>query len=404
MGQPRIVQPRPRESAPETERDFSLVLGGPLYQLYLRSGLARPALQLLIRRLVSLSLICWLPPLVFSAIAGHLTGGVQVPFLRDPEVHTRFLLALPLLIASEVYVHQRLRIVIPQFLARGIIAPKDQARFAEIVASAMRMRDSVVAEVVLLVLVLSLGSWFWRQTFTLTASTWYRIWDGGNSHLTAAGWYYAAISLSIFRFILIRWYYRLSIWYRFLWQVRALPLHFNLYHPDRSGGLGFLSASVEALAPVFVSQTVVVAGTIFTYILYAGARLQGFKTEVAGIVIFAVLLLVFPLGFFAIQLERASREAKREFGTLASHYVDDFRRKWVEQEGRTGEPLLGTPDIQSLSDIGNSYVTIIRMRLLPVTRETLVRVMVLIILPLLPLVLTVFSVEEVVHRLFKLVF
>ena len=403
MARPRIVQPR-RDSVPESERDFSLVMGGPLYQLYLRSGLARPALELLVRRMVSVSLLCWLPLLILAATARHLVGGVQVPFLLDPDVHARFLLALPLLIASEVYIDARLRIIVPQFLSRGIIAPEDKARFAEIVASAMRMRNSVLAEVVLLALVLSLGYSVWQQGFTLTASTWYRIGDARGSHLTAAGWYYATVSLAIFRFILIRWYYRLSIWYRFLWQVKGLPLHFNLYHPDRSGGLGFLAGSVDAFAPVFVAQTILVAGTIFTRIFYDGARLQGFKTEVAEVVLFAVLLVVFPLGFFAIKLERASRLAKFEFGGLASHYVDDFRRKWVEQEGRTGEPLLGTPDLQSLADLGNSYVTIIRMRLVPVNRENLVRLMVLIILPLLPLVLTVFSLEEVVQRLFKLAF
>ena len=404
MGQPRIVQPTPQEVPLRDDQDFSLILGGPLYQLYLRTRLARPPLQLLIRREASFSLVCWLPLLVLAAAAGHLTGGVTVPFFRDPEVHIRFLLALPLLIASEVYVHDRMRQVVRQFLSRGIIAVQDQARFEKLVASTMRLRNSLAAELVLLVLVLTLGHWVWKQSFTLDVPTWYQVNDGAGLHLTAGGWFYAFVSLAIFRFFLLRWYYRLFLWYRFLWKVRAMPLHFNLYHPDRAGGLGFLSGSCMAFAPVFVAQTMVVAGTIHGHILYEGARLPSFKMEMAGIVLFAVLAVLLPLGFFAPQLERVARRAKIEFGGLASHYVDDFRSKWIEGRGGTEEALLGTSDIQSLADLANSFTVISQIRLVPISKEILVRLVILVALPLLPLTLTMIPLEEIVHRLFKLAF
>ena len=41
--------------------DFSLVLGGPLYQLWRRTRLAGDALQLLHRRIVVLALLAWVP-------------------------------------------------------------------------------------------------------------------------------------------------------------------------------------------------------------------------------------------------------------------------------------------------------------------------------------------------------
>lgn len=404
MGQPKIVQANRQGSPPQSEPDFSLVLGGPLYRLYLGAGLARPPLELVVRRMLGVSLICWLPLLLLAAMAGHLTGGVPVPFLRDPEVHIRFLLALPLLIASEAFAHQRMRNIVPQFLTRGIIVSEDQPRFEKLVASAMRLRNSVILEVVLLALALTLGPWVWRHNFTLTISTWYQIYDGAGSRLTTAGWYYAFFSLSILRFILIRWYFRLFIWYRFLWQVRAMPLHFNLYHPDRSGGLGFLSGTTLAFAPVFVSQTMLVAGIIFTHILYSGERLPSFKMEMAGILIFAVLALVLPLGFFGPQLEHAGHRAKREFGVLASHYVDDFHRKWIEGGRPAGEPLLGTSDIQSLADLANSFEVVSRIRLLPISKEVLIRLIIMVAFPLLPLTLTMFPLDTLIRRVFKLVF
>jgi hypothetical protein len=404
MGQPRIVQPGPLEVSPYDEPDFSIVLGGPLYQLYLRARLVRPPLELLIRRVLTVSGICWLPLLALSAVEGHVMGGVAVPFLRDPEVHIRFLIALPLLIATEVYAHQRMRPLLRQFVDRGIIAPQDQARFEEIVASELRLRNSVMVELLLLVLVFTVGYSIWRQSLTLTVPTWYQVSDGAGLRLTAAGWFYAFISLSIFRFILVRWYFRLFVWYRFLWQVKAMPLHFNLFHPDRAGGLGFLSDSALALAPVFVAQTTLVAGTIWNNILYDGARLQGFRLEIGGMLVFAVLALLLPLGFFAVQLEGARRLAKRQFGILASHYVDDFHRKWIEGGAPPGEPLLGTSDIQSLADLANSFTVVSQMRLVPISKEVLVRLILVIALPLVPLTLTMIPLEEIVQRLFKLVF
>lgn len=404
MGKPRIVEPSTQRSSLDNAHDFSLVLGGPLYQLYLSTRLARPALELLVRRLVGIPLICWLPLLLLAGAEGHLTGGVLVPFLRDPEVHIRFLVALPLLIASEVYVHQRMRQMAPQFLARGIIAPANRDPFEKIVASAMRLRNSALVEAILLLLVLTLGYWIWRQNFTLTVPTWYRVHDNAGLHLTRAGWFYAVVSLSIFRFIVIRWYFRLFIWYRFLWQVRALPLHFNLYHPDRAGGLGFLSGSTEALAPVFVAQTAVLSGAIFTHILYSGERLSSFKAEIGVILALVVLVIVTPLGFFARQLDETGRKAKRRFGILASHYVDDFDLKWDEGEVRTGESFLGTPDLQSLADLANSFAVVSRIRLVPISKEVLVRLVLLVALPLLPLPLTMFPLDEVLKRIFKLVF
>jgi len=113
---------------------------------------------------------------------------------------------------------------------------------------------------------------------------------------------------------------------------------------------------------------------------------------------------VFPLGFFAVQLEQAGRRAKIEFGALASHYVDDFHRKWIEGGNRGGEPLLGTSDIQSLADLGHSFDVVSGIRLLPITKEIIIRLVILIILPLLPLTLTMIPVDEIVRRLFKLVF
>ena len=106
------------------------------------------------------------------------------------------------------------------------------------------------------------------------------------------------MSLPIFQFLLFRWYFRLFIWARFLWQVSRLKLSFIPTHPDRCGGASFLSTASEAFAPVFFAQGALLAGMMGGRIVYAGAKLTDFNLELIALVtvmLFAVLgpLLVF---------------------------------------------------------------------------------------------------------------
>lgn len=111
-------------------QDFSLVLGGPLFQLLRRSHLSGDALELLQQRILILSLFAWVPLLALSVLEGQALGGrAAVPFLLDVEVHVRFLVALPLLIVAELVVHRRMRFVVRQFLERNLIPASALPRF-----------------------------------------------------------------------------------------------------------------------------------------------------------------------------------------------------------------------------------------------------------------------------------
>src|SRR3954471_8086889 len=130
--------------------DFSLVLGGPLFQFLRRTRLTGDALQLLHRRIAVLTLLAWVPLLVLSVAEGHAWGGkVALPFLYDAEIHARLLLALPLLVGAERIVHERMRPVVRQFRERELIPDTSRAAFEGAIVSAMRLRNSITAEVLL---------------------------------------------------------------------------------------------------------------------------------------------------------------------------------------------------------------------------------------------------------------
>jgi hypothetical protein len=386
--------------------DFSLVLGGPLFQLLRRAHLADDALMLARRRVIVISLLAWLPLAVLAALGGRLFGSdVAVPFLLDVDVHVKFLVAMPLLIAAELVVHQRMRSLALAFRERNLVSDAAAAQLDAAVASAYRLRNSVTAEVLLIAIVYVVGvTIIWRQYVALDAATWYATPAAGGSDLTLAGVWYGYVSLPIFQFLLCRWYFRIFIWARLLWQVSRIELQLVPTHPDRVGGLGFLATTSYAFVPLLMAHGALLAGNLATQIFHAGASLTQFRLEILLLVILMVILVVGPLLVFAPQLAAARRTGLREYGTLAQRYVRDFDAKWVRGNGSAGEPILGTGDIQSLADLGNSFTIIQEMRMVPVTKQAMLQLGAATLAPIAPLLLTLMPLEELLKKLFGILF
>src|SRR5215510_16575806 len=306
--------------------DFSLVLGGPLFQLLRRSHLSGDALELVRRRRIIIPLLAWLPLLVLSALEGRALGGnVAVPFLLDVEAHVRFLVALPLLIIAELVVHQRMRFVVRQFLERNLIPESALMRFEAAITAALRLRNSVLAEVLLIAFVYVVGVLLiWRHYMALHTATWYATPTVAGLQLSLTGVWYGYVSLPLYQFLLMRWYFRMFIWARFLWQVSRLDLSLIPTHPDRVGGLGFLANTVYAFMPLAVAHGTMLSGLLANRIFYLGATLPDFKVEIAVLVIFLLGIVLGPLLVFAPQLAEAKRTGNREYGTLAQRYVREF--------------------------------------------------------------------------------
>ena len=82
----------------------------------------------------------------------------------------------------------------------------------------------------------------------------------------------------------------------------------------------------------------------------------------------------------------------------------EFDQKWRRGGASPNEPLLGSPDLQSLADLGNSFEMVRAMRLVPFGKDTLIGLIMMILLPVLPLTLTMISLEELLKQLLKVVF
>jgi hypothetical protein len=386
--------------------DFSLILGGPLYQLFCRAHLCGRGLEQLHRRVVILCVLAWFPLFLFSVLEGNAWGtSVRVPFLMDIEVYARFLVGMPLLVLAELVIHERMRPVVSQFFERELVPDSAREKFQAAIDSAMGLRNSVRAEICLIAIVYILGIFLmWRGDGVLETGSWHGSFFHGAAHPTLAGLWFRCVSLPLLQFLLLRWYYRVFIWFRFLWQVSRLDLKLMAVHPDRSAGLGFLTLISYAFTPLLFAQGALVAGVIADRIFFGGAKLLQFKVEIGALAVIAVIMVVGPLLAFVRPLAMVKRKALREYGALAQRYVREFDQKWVRGGAPPGENILGSPDIQSLADLSSSCEIVQQMKMIPFTARGLAGLVVAALIPISPLILTMIPAEELAQRVLKMLF
>lgn len=394
-----MANPAPLQEPP----DFSVVLGGPLYRMLRRSHLAGSRQQLL-RRLAAISIvICWVPLALLSLAQGHFLGGVKLFFLHDIETHVRFLVSLPVLLLSEVIVRERIGPVLRNFVERQVVSPEELPKFYAAVNSATRIHNSVAAEIALFVLVFTAGRWTWRLQIAPDIASWYAYSQGGQLHLTMAGYWFAFVSVPLFQFILLRWYVRYLIWFWFLLRVSHLTLQLPVLHPDGAGGLGFLGETSLAFAPLLFAHSALLAGQIASRVLYDGGKLMASELTIIGFSVFSIVAAVAPLLSFTTKLIGAKLRGLEKYGAFASSYVMDFDQKWLQGKVND-ERALGSGDIQSLADLGNSFSAAREMRPVPIAIDEIILLFVLTIAPFVPLLLTIMPLDELLTRAFKLVF
>jgi hypothetical protein len=86
----------------------------------------------------------------------------------------------------------------------------------------------------------------------------------------------------------------------------------------------------------------------------------------------ATIVLVAPLLLLVPTLVPVKKRGLFEYGALATGYTQMFDAKWVHGRPPEGETLLGSSDIQSLADLGNSVAIVREMRTVPIDKRTLI--------------------------------
>lgn len=389
-----------RDIVHSTIRNFSIVVGGPAYDFLMRFRLVHLSLPNVLRRIVALVAVTWLPLLLLSLIDGLAFGHqVKIPFLYDFSMYGRFLLALPLLLVAEIVIDPAIRLALAEFVDARFVKDQELPDFENVLRNIQRLRDSAIPEFTLFALAFFPVFLFQHEWTAGAVSSWHTT----AGALTAAGWWYAALSTPLLRFIIYRWAFRYFVWTALLWRIIRLQLTLIPTHPDHAAGLNFLSLTQRNFGILFCALGCTFAGRVANSLVFEGASLASFKFLMGGFVVLSLILGLLPLILLAPKLVKVRKAGLFEYGRLANTYTESFDRKWVHGMERPTEPLLGTSDIQSLADLGNTFAFIEGMTIAPITRNLILQLAGQAAIPLIPLIVFGTPTPELVRALMKMV-
>ena len=389
-------------STAESLPAFSIIDGGPAQSTLRRLKLAQPLSDAALLRIAALLvLVTWLP-LAVLVIARELSlhTPIILSFVRDISTHVRFLLVVPILVVAEGAVGARIRVVVAFFVASRLIRDNDRDRLTQIIAASVRFRDSRLGAGLLLTIV---AVWSWMSVtygFGGAIAHWQAL--EGDRNLSLAGYWYAIVGLPILYFLILRWFYRLLVWAFLLKQLAKLELNLTSSHPDGAGGLAFLGRILPLFGSIVFAMNAIVSSRIATRVLFGGTIQYSDLGALVFLIAVELAIFVGPLALFIPKLYALREEGLRRYGALGSHYTHLFEEKWIRGEGG-GEALLGTGDIQSLADLGNSYTIISRMNVMPAGLADLAWLAVPAVAPALPLVTLVVPMSELLKNLLGLI-
>jgi hypothetical protein len=381
--------------------------GGPVQRFVQRLAL-RLGLKLTVRvRIVGFLLITWVPLLLFALLEGRALGASpKESFLQDFGTYARFFLAVPLLIVAELVVGPRLREAGLQFVHGGFIRPEDHAAFDQAIARAAKWRESLWAELIILGVAV-IGSWtFTPETvYGEGLATWRLPTRAATAGLgvSLTGLWYHLIAVPILQFFWYRWLWRLFVWAGFLWTVSRLKLNLVGTHADQAGGLEFLGTAHSSLGIFAFALSSVLSAEAAFLIVFEKVDIETFKVPYVALLVVVELIFLGPLLMFVPILIRSRLAWLRDYSLLVDRYNRSFHEKWITGKAPADEPLLGSADIQSLADLGNSFRYIQEMKPLPFNLRVMIRLAIVTSLPCLPLLLLVMPIGKIIELLTKVV-
>jgi len=347
-------------------------------------------------------LVTWLPLLILSLIQ-RLAYGTQVtiPFLHDFAVNVRFVVALPILILAESRIDQRWHTLVLEFLRSRLVSDVELPSFEGVIEKITRLRDRVLPEAVMLTLAYLPSLSSVSTELLMSGSNWHSL-GPASGEVSLAGWWFRLISQPFYRFLLLRWMWRMFLWTLFLWRVSRIKLYLVATHTDMAAGLGFLSEGQRAFSSIVFAGGVVVAGQLGNALAYEGATLSSVRLLMIVYGVAAILFLVAPLLVVTPVLLKIKRKALFEYGALVTNHDQLFDTKWVRGQPPPEELILGNPDASSLADLGSSFAVVRDMRLVPIDKPTLIALAVAAVLPMAPVVLIATPANDLIRAVLKL--
>lgn len=392
------MQRKQYATRPETDVP-SLVRGGSAWDLQYRLGLLAADGLPTVAGAAKVAAFCWLPMALLAGLdARNWNLQYEHSFFTDLESYSRYLIAIFILLITDRATDNRLHKLLVTFEDTGIVNREMHAEFFSRIVAGDRRTSSSLAEAIMLalsVLVVMISAYYLTQN---NLAHWQSPMTGFAGPFSPAGWWSLLVSAPLYFFLMFRWLWRLIVWTLLMRDIGKLPLQLVATHPDKAGGLGFLTIFPAMFLPLVFSLSMVFATGILQTLLIEGGQVTELEYTVFAWLMLVLIFFVGPLGLFTPRLLALKEQSILDYGTMVSHYNRMAESKILDDFAQ-GRPI-DNETVSLLSDISAGLDTIKSMKIMPVEFFALIPLIVSALLPLIAVAAIKFPMGSLLWSLF----
>jgi hypothetical protein len=370
------------------KKDYAFASGGILWKVLDRRRFEARTMRNHVYFVIGLILLSWLPLAILS-FASLNWNLFYAEFLRDFATHVRFLFVLPLLLFARKSFNASFNQAIYFFHDTKIVDENNEEEFEKILDRIEKWRNSKLVDILLVLLVYS--AFYLQENSHLNHMDNYAPWHMIAGRITVAGWYYLLFSLPLLQILLYRWLYTILLWVIFLRAISRLNLNLSAFHPDGVGGLGFLQYTQLSYFPVALAFASLTAGVLNNMIIFSGASIMEYKIIIGSVLVFVLLIFIFPLLLFLPLLAKV----KRKYYLLYSKQAWPVARQYEDQLKDFYDTLDDSPDSSLHVDLIGSFQQTDSMKIVLVDKSLLITFTTAVILPFIPVLAQQVPLKEI---------
>jgi hypothetical protein len=373
---------------------FSL-LGGPLHRIGRRLGLVRETET--VRLGLALGVGLWMIIVVLSVMEGATDRLFRWSVVAG---HVRLLVVIPLFFVAESWVAPRMTSFLTTIVGSGVVPPGATAALLDgEVVRANRLTNAWQPEAIWLLMAIGLEVTGTRLLMYGATEV------SDSSRVTLAAMIYFRVGVTLFRFLVFRWAWKLTVWSWVLWRVSRLDLQLIPGHPDHAGGLGTIETVHERFTPLVAAFSIVqcasLAESVSTGTIIAGRIYPWLTSWMTLVMLIDGALFILPLLVFTDKMRACRARGVGQYMSLATQYVTAFEAKWTHGTIPEDAILLGNEDVQSKVALDEAVHAAKEMRSFPVGRPLLSMLAVAAIVPFAPLLLFQYHITHLTQTFFS---
>ncbi|MET3649221.1 hypothetical protein [Phyllobacterium ifriqiyense] len=361
---------------PEHPLVFLAYHGGPFYEMQRRLSMLRDSALMAGQRTLVFVSLAWFVPLLLSLSSTlSLEPGA---FIMDPGAWAKFLIAISAFVLAEQQVELGLSLKLEQFVKAPLIAPTSLPAAADALATALRRRNSGIAEGCCLAFGVLLSVIAHRGISPM--STWSVDVFSDGSRITLAGWWSLFVSLPLFGFLLLRGLWRHLVWALLLRRIAALDLRLVSTHPDGRGGLAFLSEYPNAYVLFVLGISAAMAAGIARHIAHETISIATLSSIMGGWLIIVLASFYFPLSAFSKPLSVLKEKSLLVLSTEATLFQRAAERTAVGKNVAANAPEEAEDPVEA-ADVTKQFEATRKLSITLIDRSAVLPVSVAALLP-----------------------